>query len=192
MNKEQYCEKLSQQLGDVSYREVNEIVDEIKMHFDMGIANGKTEEQICEELGSPEELGAAYIEGGMAQLPAVLKRDNSNAYQNAAKASEKDPTLGRIFVIFFNIFVAVWIWLAWLAASISLVGSAIAKLISFVMMFSAYAFVGPFLSAYIMFHIASFLNVILLAILSYFCIKLLIVATKKYINWNKKLWNEGF
>jgi len=56
MNKQEYMDKLNAALNDFDDEVKKEIVDDYEEHFEMGLANGKTEEQIVEELGSIEDL----------------------------------------------------------------------------------------------------------------------------------------
>lgn len=56
MNREQYMTKLSDALACFDKEIRDEIISDYNEHFDMGALNGKTEEQIAEELGSIEEL----------------------------------------------------------------------------------------------------------------------------------------
>ena len=56
MNKKEYLDCLSRELGSLPYNDVKEITDEIEAHFDMAMAEGKTEEQISDDLGDVKEL----------------------------------------------------------------------------------------------------------------------------------------
>ena len=56
MTKQEYMDKLREKLAGFDEDIRNEIFTDYEEHFTMGAANGKTEEQICEELGSIDEL----------------------------------------------------------------------------------------------------------------------------------------
>ena len=56
MTKQEYMNKLREKLADFDEEIRNEIVSDYEEHFRMGEANGKTEDKICEELGSIDEL----------------------------------------------------------------------------------------------------------------------------------------
>ncbi|MBP5599610.1 MAG: DUF4097 family beta strand repeat protein [Lachnospiraceae bacterium] len=56
MNKEQYMKALVEALSSFDEEIKNEIVSDYEEHFDNGLQDGKTEEQIIAELGSIDEL----------------------------------------------------------------------------------------------------------------------------------------
>lgn len=56
MNKQEYMYNLFEALRPFDEEIRDEIISDYEEHFSMGIASGKTEEQIVEELGSIEEL----------------------------------------------------------------------------------------------------------------------------------------
>ena len=56
MNKEEYLLTLREQLNGYSRDFRNEILDEFEAHFDEGIAEGKSEKEIMEELGTVEDV----------------------------------------------------------------------------------------------------------------------------------------
>lgn len=56
MNKIEYLSALKDALKDIDESVMKEIVSDYEEHFQVGIENGKTEEQICEDLGEIEDL----------------------------------------------------------------------------------------------------------------------------------------
>lgn len=56
MNKIEYLNALKDALKNVDIRVMEEIVADYEEHFQVGLENGKSEEQICEELGSIDDL----------------------------------------------------------------------------------------------------------------------------------------
>lgn len=56
MTKEEYMQRLRNALQAYDKEFVDEILDNYKEHFDAGIRSGRTEEEICEELGAVENL----------------------------------------------------------------------------------------------------------------------------------------
>ncbi len=56
MNKIEYLEALKEALKDTEESVMEEIVSDYEEHFQIGAEKGKSEEQICEELGSIEDL----------------------------------------------------------------------------------------------------------------------------------------
>lgn len=56
MNKKEYMERLWMGLDDMDEAAAQEIVQDFESHFDQAVREGRSEEEICEELGSPDEL----------------------------------------------------------------------------------------------------------------------------------------
>lgn len=56
MNKSEYLAALQEALKDINQDSINEILTDYEEHFQAGIENGKTEEEICGELGAIEDL----------------------------------------------------------------------------------------------------------------------------------------
>lgn len=61
MNKRDYLDLLRYYLRDLPGVMVNDIIYDYEEHFNAGIENGKTEEQISEELGSPDDIAKEYL-----------------------------------------------------------------------------------------------------------------------------------
>ncbi len=55
MNRNEYIRRLDEALSGLDFSSRKEITDEFERHFDEGIADGRSEEEIAEELGSPEQ-----------------------------------------------------------------------------------------------------------------------------------------
>lgn len=127
MTKVEFLQKLSNSLSQLSFPERQEIIQDFEEHFSAGIDMGKTEEQICAELGTPEACAASYLSGA-AQQPQQQNpsegSDNRQAYgagaykpsvpynptaqYNSAAAPEIDPNARRnqfIWRIIFFFFV---------------------------------------------------------------------------------------
>lgn len=56
MNKLDFLEELTFYLQDVSSQEQQEIIQDFEEHFEMGRAEGKTDEEIVHSLGSPQQI----------------------------------------------------------------------------------------------------------------------------------------
>ncbi len=187
MNRQEYLKKLETSLGSMSYKEVKDILAEIDSHFAAGAAKGKSEEELADELGSPEYLARAYMEG--TQLPKALRKQPE---VKPAKAPEDDNVAEKLFVIFFNLLVAVPLWLALLCALVSACILELGVIAALVGLVVALPNFGAFLAAGIAFALAIFFAIVVIAVLLYFGIKYFAVGTKYYIRWNKKIWKSGF
>jgi len=56
MNKKQFIDIISGNLHGISKEEKNEIVSSFNEHFEIGIENGRQEDEIAESLGNPKIL----------------------------------------------------------------------------------------------------------------------------------------
>lgn len=81
MNKEEFLTSIKNSLEGIPEKELKDILYDYEEHFTIGLAEGKTEEQICEELGDPKEIGRNYISGftikEKEQPPHPIKRNNT-------------------------------------------------------------------------------------------------------------------
>lgn len=184
MNKAEYLDLLRKDLGVIPYNEVQEIVAEINEHFEMAASKGKSEDTIAEELGDVHELAKSYINITPNKLPTALRENN------AKKPVHKGA---RVFVILFNVFVGAPLGIAWVAADLALVYRLlIVEIPLFIARFALIGNVGAYLTAAIMFQIATFFGLIANICLIYFGISLFIRCFNKYLRWNRKIWNKGF
>lgn len=113
MNKKEFMQKLKQLLPEADKRD---ILLDYEEHFLSGINDGKTEEEIVAELGSPEEVAREY------------------GY------TEKDPVKGNVWLgvglILFDLFVGIsllgsllGVWVALWAVPVALFTASIALII---------------------------------------------------------------
>ena len=189
MVKTEYLKKLEAELGLMSYKDVKDILSEISDHFDEGVRMGHTEEEIAENLGSPVDLAKAYKEGTSPLLPTA-PRKRASEYTNTKR--EEDATAGKIFVIFFNIFVAIPIWIAVFFAILAAIGVEAGGIAGLVALILAIPTFGGFMQPAIFLAITLGLLFIVIFVVCFFAIKYFIKGTAAYIKWNKKLWKEGF
>lgn len=183
MNKATYLELLRKDLGVMPYAEVQEIVEEINNHFEFAADKGKSEEQIAEELGDVHDLAKSYINITPNKLPVALRE---------SKTATPAPKGARVFVILFNVFVGAPLGFLWAAADIALIYRLFIDITLFIARFALFGSVGGYLTAAIMFQIASFFALIVNICVIYFGVSLFIRCLNKYLRWNRKLWNKGF
>lgn len=191
MNKKEYMETLENGLSSMSYKDVKEILSEIDEHFSVGLANGQTEEEICSNLGSADDLAKAYLEG--TTLPkALIKKEPVVASNTEADTNKDYDTLGVVFVILFNLLVTLPVWLSIVAFLIAVVGvecGIIAGLIGLIM---AIPGMGGFMATGIVLALLILFITVFIAVICYFAIKYFIWGTVQYVKWNKKVWKKGF
>jgi len=57
MQKNEYLRKLDLSLSGISESERKDILADYVEHFEMGVLDGRTEEEISESLGDPRSIG---------------------------------------------------------------------------------------------------------------------------------------
>jgi uncharacterized membrane protein len=98
MKKIDFLNELYNYLSLLPKSERNEILDDFREHFREGEMAGKTEEQICEELGSPFECAKLYVGDAI--------EDNRIQPQDKKKSNKTFWTVAffwNIFQAFFSI-----------------------------------------------------------------------------------------
>ncbi len=82
MNKLEYLNALKEALKDTEASVMEEIVSDYEEHFQVGTQEGKSEEQICEELGSindlVDDIKEVYQTGNSKQSKEEENQSNSN------------------------------------------------------------------------------------------------------------------
>ena len=185
MNKTEYLTKLTNELGHMPYGDVKDIIQSIEEHFDEGMGEGRSEEEIAESLGDPKELAMEFKDGAKFKQ-IIKKRKMSDNF--------KGPDgRGRIFVIVFNAFVGIEMWFVLLAAIVAafmflagdcaVIGLILAGLITGTLM----EYIIPFIFLVLtLICVAVFLVVLLFLGIKYYA-----KGLKAYIRWNKNIWNYG-
>lgn len=70
VTKQEFLDRLKASIGSLPIQDQADILNDYEEHFRIGMESGKTEAEIADSLGSPEELGASFIEEN-AQPPAA-------------------------------------------------------------------------------------------------------------------------
>lgn len=78
MNKIDFLNELYYYLGPLTKSEKEEIIADFREHFREGVAAGKTEEQICHELGTPFECAKQYVGDSIEQKEATTGSKKNN------------------------------------------------------------------------------------------------------------------
>ena len=183
MTKTEYLNRLSNELGHMPYGDVKDIMQSIEEHFDAGVSEGRSEAEIAESLGDPKELANEFKDG--AKFNQIMKKRK--------KVDNGRDGTGRIFVVVFNIFVGVAMWLVLLAAIIAalcILGvdlGIIGVIVASIIMGKITEFIVPFIFLLLtLICVAIFLVVILILGIKYYG-----KGLKAYIRWNRHVWNYG-
>lgn len=185
MNKTEYLNRLSNELGHMPYGDVKDIIQSIEEHFDEGRSEGRSEEEIAASLGDPSELAMEFKDG--VKFNQIMKK------RKRLKDYTGPDGRGRIFVIVFNAFVGIELWFVLLAAIVA----------AFMFLAGDAGIIGVIVAAMIMGKITEFLVPFIFLVLTLICVGIFLVVLlllgikyyikglKSYIRWNKNIWNYG-
>ncbi len=197
MTREEYIAALKRELGILGEQEVSEICSDFEEHFSVGISQGKTEHEISAELGDPRSVAETYLSDNIEQASGYRATAKNTAAVTQAVGSnpsaEKDLTGPRLFVILFNLFVMVWVAFSVYSVILSFWAATVGLIIAAVALFIAIAAVpASAVAGVLLAGLAVLCFAVFSGILNFFLTKLCVIATKEYVKWNKKIYNEGF
>ena len=69
--KQDFLDRLKASISCLPLQDQADILNDYEEHFRIGLENGKTEAEIAGSLGSPEELGASFVEGKRPARPGA-------------------------------------------------------------------------------------------------------------------------
>lgn len=95
MTREQFLSQLRLSLGNMPDADKQDIVYDYEEHFRIGMADGKSEEQIAESLGNPRVIGNSY------RIDAMLTEPKEGGGVNAASVLR--AVFASISLTFFNV-----------------------------------------------------------------------------------------
>lgn len=209
MNRRMFMTALERELRLLDEGERMELLSDYEQHFDMGLAEGKTEEDISRELGHPRELalealGDRYV--SPAQGPASPQITYNNAYgasnnsgmpfaasmpyMTESRSSHRAfrsffSAIGMFFLnLIFALPVFATIWSVWLAIAATSAAGVLAPFLALAdFMFQEKRVIWAEASVSI-----TMLGIgILLGIFSLWAAKKLGVLTRSYVRWNFKV-----
>lgn len=65
MNRNEFIQRLNDELKGLPESEIKDILYDYEEHFEVGLSKGKTEEQISKELGDPRSISKSYKASSM-------------------------------------------------------------------------------------------------------------------------------
>lgn len=99
MKKREFLDLLKFYLKDMPNIMIDDIISDYEEHFQIAIENGKTEEQICNELGSPELIAKDYINNEKGRFrPSINENKDSNTQQRKNKKEKSNTSIGIIIL----------------------------------------------------------------------------------------------
>jgi hypothetical protein len=95
MTKTEFLQQLDNCLYSLPFADRQEIIQDFEEHFAAGLEQGKTEEQICSELGNPQSCAAPYITAsvtsGANQVPTGTSAQINKPYGSTAQKIPIQP-----------------------------------------------------------------------------------------------------
>lgn len=176
MTKNEFLEQLKNNIQQLDSNQINEIMTDFKEHFESGIEQGKTEEEICGALGDPKEIAQQF--GG----------------NNVSLEQKKEVNVFAVIGLsIFNIFFMVWIFFTlfmvlfslWISA-ISIAFSGIAVSLASALYPILQNYVNLFIHPVLAFLVGLIICVmgLLFVNLNIWLTKISVNAFRKYVNWN--------
>ena len=186
MTKKEYIDKLTKELGSMSYNDVKDILSDIENHFDESIEAGKTEEEAASMLGDPVQLASDYKEG--MTLPVIIKKNTSSG----SKPKAKEPTSATVmFVLLITIFIAIPSWVVLFGIVLSMVLIELACVAGAVALLCTCWFYGGFMVSGLLAGLTLLFFSVFGFAVSYFAVKYFVKGTKWYIGFMKNVWHNG-
>lgn len=182
MNREDFMKELKSKLRYADYGTVSEIVKDYEEYFAHGILEGKTEDEICKELGTPQQIIDNLTEEGVLKGPHYKKRSEYKENSFSEGSYNVPGIIGLIILNFFLISIVI------LPVGGTLFGVGVGFLLAFIpaLVFSIYCLIiGLIFPFFVGIAGAAFMLLVVIGI--YFLIKALIPLGKKYIIWNIKV-----
>ena len=88
MTKIEFLQQLYNLLGVLPAEERDDIIADFEEHFSVGTSEGKSEEQICSELGDPKSCAAQYLNDEPKKADAVYGAEKNGNPRYETKASD--------------------------------------------------------------------------------------------------------
>jgi hypothetical protein len=108
MNKEEFLRDIEKALGKIPEAESAEILYDYEEHFMVGKENGKTEEEICLELGNPTDIANNYLLNHTSENIEMAAKEEINNNSSGSGYNTRNMFLGLAItaVILLCIFVS--------------------------------------------------------------------------------------
>lgn len=126
MNKEQFLNTLFSQLQVLPTKERSELMEDYVSHFEFGLKEGKSEEELAQELGSPEEIAIeAIAEYERTEGKMNNNKDEGNAIKFSIARAKTERTIFSVIGLFLLNFVCavlpliISVWAVWVSLLLS-------------------------------------------------------------------------
>ncbi|EFI41425.1 DUF1700 domain-containing protein [Peptoniphilus sp. oral taxon 386] len=99
MKKKEFLDLLRYYLKDMPRIVVDDIISDYEEHFSFAVERGKSEEQICDELGAPELIAKDYMKNEGKKLKVQMQDYDYTENREKKKKSSNDTLLIILIVI---------------------------------------------------------------------------------------------
>ena len=188
MNKQQFMQLMELQLSAMDPQERAELLADYEQHFELGLEDGRTEEDIARELGQPEEivreaLGDRYAMDTMSTDHAYdVIRTNASPPKSSTTARNVFTGIGLVFLnLMLGLPLGLLLWSVWLTVA----GFSLLALTPIAAVIDVLVF-GEYVPSKFFFSIAACGIGILFAMLTKYLFKAFSSVTRQYVRWNKK------
>lgn len=146
MNRQTYIEILRNNLTNLSYEEIEEIINDVNEHYTIGLEEGKTEEEISKLLGSPIDMAKLYTTNTIFEEEVIVEPQHSTPKDAPTSGSNEFlDILIKLFVIFIIITVIIPTVFSIYATLISFyavgIGLIVTGIASFIAIFGIFGFI---------------------------------------------------
>lgn len=105
MKKREFLDLLKFYLKDMPTVMVDDIISDYEEHFQIAMENGKTQEQVCDELGSPELIAKDYINNEKGKFRPIIneikdKTQEEDIKNFGEKKNYKKTSKNIIWIVF--------------------------------------------------------------------------------------------
>lgn len=198
MNRDEFLKTLETSLHAFNQEEKKDILYDYEEHFRIGLQNGKTDDELINELGSPADIAKQYSVNSESEKREFNSYSEGNIEHLTFQNNEKSiipSIIAALALGFFNLIFVIWIFVAAGAALIGLAAAAISITLSGLIVTLSPIFVPLFpnyinLPSNMSFVLTVLLGIGTIALGALFCIglfyaiKYFCLAVNKYIKWN--------
>ncbi|GAA0292802.1 putative membrane protein [Gracilibacillus halotolerans] len=182
MNKENFLKSLNNSLQRLPSSEREDILQDFREHFDIGINEGKSEEEISKALGSPQQIAREMVV--TYRLEQVEETTSTGNVLRAVWAVIGLGFFNLIIVLAPFLALAGFVFSGWLAG-VSFVAAPILFLVNIIIYPEVFAFFELFFSLFL-----SGVGIFLI-IGMYYATRWLMKGFVKYLNFNVKMVKGG-
>ncbi len=120
MNKQEFISMIRKSLGDMRSEDVNDIIYDYEEHFNIGMQEGQSEEEIAVKLGNPTSIARQYRADYMVK----------QAEQHKSTANMLRAVLAIIGLGFFNIIIVLGPFMALVACLLALFAASLSIVVA--------------------------------------------------------------